>query len=292
MTIVSLQQSHLPALYEIYRRATAGAAHCALVPSYERFAEALTAPAQPFAALLVAEEASGISGIAALLPPALAQDGTTEISLSALFVADEAAGQQLLSACLRVAHERGVQRVRAFPNSHRRCPVPGYNAGWDGLSDALRPVARLLARNGFTPCYRELHMTCAFARFPPTVAVPPAGVSVERRAPDEWGYKLVPLLNGQSAGVCSYSTLKDSVDDPAAAHVGYIWGIGVAEWARRRGIARHLMNLALAHLHELGCTACWLTTGSANWSAQPLYLALGFEVVDTSTSFERDLPRS
>ncbi len=36
---------------------------------------------------------------------------------------------------------------------------------------------------------------------------------------------------------------------------------------------------------------CWLTTGADNWEAQPMYLLLGFEIVDTSACYTRQLGR-
>ena len=47
------------------------------------------------------------------------------------------------------------------------------------------------------------------------------------------------------------------------------------------------MLRALGHLRRLGCDTCWLTTGADNWPAQPLYLALGFEIVDCSASYRK-----
>ena len=40
---------------------------------------------------------------------------------------------------------------------------------------------------------------------------------------------------------------------------------------------------------EQGCTTCWLTTTADNWRAQPLYYSLGFEVLDCSVSFCKQL---
>jgi ribosomal protein S18 acetylase RimI-like enzyme len=287
MDISSLQPGHAPALYAIYREATARAGHCRFFPSEARFAQALLAPERPDTQLFVAEERGAARGFAALVPLRPGDDNEIRAAVNALFVADDAAGQALLEACAQRAAEAGVSELHAFSSTHFRCPVPGYNGGWNGLSDQLPAVARLLARNGFGPYYRELHLSCDLRRFPQAYPEPLARVEVTRTANAHGGYKLAPTLGGKHAGDCEYGTLVNLSDHPGAARCGYIWGIGIAESARRRGIARHLMRHALAHLQELGCDACWLTTGSGNWPAQPLYLSLGFEIVDASASFRR-----
>ena len=96
-------------------------------------------------------------------------------------------------------------------------------------------------------------------------------------------------MDNQDVGDCEYSSLAGLSDDPRAARCGYIWGLYTALEFRRQGIARHLLTTALNRLAQQGCTSCWLTTASDNWVAQPLYLALGFTVVDASTSFRKTL---
>jgi ribosomal protein S18 acetylase RimI-like enzyme len=48
------------------------------------------------------------------------------------------------------------------------------------------------------------------------------------------------------------------------------------------------MLRTLEHMRSLGCHSCWLTTGAENWPAQPLYLALGFEIVDCTASYQKN----
>src|SRR5207248_704004 len=100
---------------------------------------------------------------------------------------------------------------------------------------------------------------------------------------------LAAMQGDQEAGICVYGTLADLSDDPQAARCGYIWGLYAAPEFRRQGIARHLLTTAMEQLYRQGCASCWLTTTSDNWEAQPLYLALGFEIVDTSASFRKTL---
>lgn len=54
---------------------------------------------------------------------------------------------------------------------------------------------------------------------------------------------------------------------------GYIWSVFVESAHRRKGIARRLVEHAIAHLRSIGCTAVTL---NASEDGEPLYLAMGF----------------
>lgn len=284
MQIVPYQAAHLPALYEVYRQTTANVPHCRFYPSLEYTGRALARAEQAGAGLLVAEEHGAVCGVATLRPVAPAGDGVPQLEITGLFAPQEATVAALLEAGL--ARAEGAQRVVAFPAEHGHCPLPCYNAGWDGLSDQLRPVARVLARHGFRPTYRELHLGFAAPHVPPAgVPVPPGITLVERT---ENGYQAVGAMAGeQEAGICVFMRLSMLSDHPEADTWGYVDWLHVAEMQRRRGLGRALMVWTLRRLWEGGCRGCWLTTGADNWPAQPLYLSLGFEILDASSSWEK-----
>ena len=285
MQVVPLRPEHVRALYEVYRQVTADAAHCRFYPSAGHFGHALMNPAREGTRIMVAEDGGAAVGFGAIVDAAVAHDGVMEAEITALFVPHEEPGQALLDACLSQA--QGAGRVVAFPPEHGHCPIPAYNAGWDALSDRLGVVARVLAWNGFTPYYRELLLECAGRRFPPAPAPAPADVAIVERSQPDGQLVLAAMAGDQEIGICMYSTLAHLSDHPEAGQWGYVMWLHVAEPVRRRGIARHLTARALAHLRELGCHGCWLTTGADNWPAQPLYFALGFEIVDASASFRK-----
>lgn len=61
---------------------------------------------------------------------------------------------------------------------------------------------------------------------------------------------------------------------PAHRLMGYVWSVYVEPDFRRKGIARHLMEAALGHLKDLGCTMAVLHSSDAG---ERLYEELGFE---------------
>jgi ribosomal protein S18 acetylase RimI-like enzyme len=278
--ITRLRPDHIPGLYQLYKAQTEHIPHC-LLPSEGRFRADLDEFAQE--GLLVAESSDGHAlGFAALT----AIKDYTETSgdgITALFFAEQAVGQVLLDACMRLARPGPVL---AFPMLHRHGPIQGYNAGWHGLSDRMPHVARLLARSGFGPYYRELHLICDLQRFAHQATSAPEGIAVVADT-DEDGFVQRAVAGSQTAGACTYYFLDPRADDPRALQTGYIDPLWVAPEQRRRGLARHLLIESLEHLRRLGRTACWLTTGADNWTAQPLYLSLGFEVVDISACYRR-----
>lgn len=286
MSIGTLRRDQVPAVYALYCRQTSRLPHCSFVASVSAFGNALARSARNGSQLLVAGAGGEVRGFAAVstLPPEDEVPG--RIAITALLAEDESVGRALLDGCLELARASGLL-IRAFPDVHNACPIAAYNAGWSGLSDGLPLAARLLARSGFTPYYRELHLSLPDCRIAGPSTAPPPGVTLAVSSSEDRGgmRRWRALRDGVEVGLCIASTVAHLTDDPAAAHWGYIQGLGVDEPYRRLGIARWLMTTALADMATDGYEGCWLTTGATNWGAQRLYLSLGFEVVDSSTCF-------
>ena len=284
--IVEQQASHAAALREIYVSATSAAPHCRFVPDVERFAECLLSPRATPTRIFVAEQDGAPQGFAALVQIKSQGDGAERDEITALFFAHPAAGQALLDAC----EAQASGEVLAFPADHGHCPIVGYNGGWDGLPDRMPAVAQLLARNGYAPYYRELSLVCDLAGVAPAPGDAPAGFEVRESIGDDKQFVQHALIDGREVGECHYVTLA-SWGGERAARTAYVWWLNVQPEARRRGIGRYLMLRALDHMRRLGCDTCWLTTGAENWPAQPLYLALAFEIVDCSASYRKRVTR-
>ncbi len=284
MQIMPYQPAHLPGLYTIYRQATANIPHCRFIPSQTYTGQALARAEQAGAGLLVAEDHGAVQGIVMLRPVAPGRDDMPQLEITGLFAPDEATVALLLAACFSWAE--GAQRIVAFPAEDGHCPMPAYNSGWDGLSDQMPSVARVLARHGFAPTYRELHLECTAPHFPPPPLPAPPGITLVESTGD--GYLAVRAMAGdQEAGICLYMRMSKYSDHPEASGWGYIDWLHVTEAQRRRGLGRYLITWALRRLWEQRCLGCWLTTIAGNWSAQALYLSLGFEILDTSSSWAK-----
>ncbi|HEX5415562.1 MAG TPA: GNAT family N-acetyltransferase [Chloroflexota bacterium] len=286
MHVAAYNPGHGPALYALYLQSTQHLAHCQFVPSARRFASDLVEGAARGTELFIAKESDRLQAFAALTPLSADEDIPERTAITALLATDENSGAAVLEACLERARANG-RSIRAFPDAHNFCPVPSYNAGWCGLSDRQPIVARLLASSGFTPYYRELHLSLSDCRRAGPPGVPPDGITLQIREPRDgrWERRWRALRGSEEAGICVTSTVAHLTDHPAAARWGYVQGLWVDKVYRRQGIARWLMRTALSAMADEGCQGCWLTTGATNWGAQRLYLSLGFEVDDASTSF-------
>jgi ribosomal protein S18 acetylase RimI-like enzyme len=122
--------------------------------------------------------------------------------------------------------------------------------------------------------------------FPPAATPAPPGIEfVAQTKP--YGVEITAMRGTEEVGICLYMMLSRWTDHPDAGRIGYIGWLFVEETMRRRGLARALLTHALNELAQEGCDGCWLTTGTDNWEAQPLYLSLGFEVVDSSAAYRK-----
>lgn len=289
MHVEKFNPSHGPALYALYLQSIQHLEHCRFVPSRDRFASDLVEAVSSGTELFIAVAGARVHGFAALTPLLGEGQVPERTAITALLATDEHAGAAALQVVLERARAIG-QPIRAFPDAHNSCPIPSYNAGWCGLSDQLPMVARLLARGGLTPYYRELHLSLSDCRLAGPPGPPPDGLSLKVELPKEgqWTRRRRAMHGDEQVGICVTSTVAHLTDDPAAARWGYVQGLWVDKAYRRQGIARWLMRTALAEMATEGCAGCWLTTGAANWGAQRLYLSLGFEVVDASTSFRTE----
>jgi len=73
----------------------------------------------------------------------------------------------------------------------------------------------------------------------------------------------------------------------AAAKLGRVGLIAVAESARNRGLGRALVAAAQRHFRAAGCTQAKVATQGSNLVAQRLYQAQGFRTAETCATFHR-----
>jgi ribosomal protein S18 acetylase RimI-like enzyme len=289
MQIVPLQPAHYDTLHPLYLALTAPAPHCLFQPGPTLFRTGMQFALERGTSIFIAAVRGRAIGLAAItrLRPAL--DGTVRDAITALFFDSDLTGQQLLAACETQSRAGDASELLAFPNTTNYSPAPCYNGGWDGLSDRIPMVGRLLARNGYRPFHRELHFTCDLERFATETPRKPAGVTLVETADDRGRRTLRALADNRAVGVCVFSTLHRVSDDPETRDWGYLWALGVDVEYREQGLGRFLLRSAMARLHADRCQGMWLTTAADNWPAQALYLTHGFEIVDCSASFTKTI---
>jgi ribosomal protein S18 acetylase RimI-like enzyme len=283
LEIVSPRPDHANELLALYRVAVADAPHCRFLPNTEQLAAALMLPPDHMPIWLIAEHERVAVGCAALADLPADDEAPERDAITALVFADPAVGAVLLAACEARAMPVWLD---AFPNTHGRCPLPGFNGGWDGLPDCMTSVARLLARAGYAPFFRELHLAGSLEPATTLPHHPPDGFTIVLERSTRANFVQRAYAGEHEAGVCYYNTVA-ALTKTDASRVGYISGLAVGvEW-RRRGLARTLLARSFEHLHAMGCDEVWLTTTSDNWPAQALYLAAGLAIVGSSASYRK-----
>jgi ribosomal protein S18 acetylase RimI-like enzyme len=304
MRIVPVAPEHINDLHALYLAQVSAAPHCRFAPDAARFHDEVLGVAtkagklfhKPNTSQTFVAEASGVAqGFATLVSYGGDDENNehTEVkqAITGLFFATDEAGEALIHACEAQAT---TGEVAAFPDTHGFTPMRSYNAAWDGLSDRVPRVASLLAKHGYRPYVRELHLVASLSHSLPLYPTLPAGIKI---VANDWPKgqaeaRVFDVKDGENAaGVCLYCLLSQISDMPEAGRIGYVMWLHVEEAYRRRGIGRALMAAALNEIIAQGCTECWLTTAADNWKAQSLYYTLDFETVDCSVSFRKLLNR-
>lgn len=300
MQVVEASSEDVEALHAIYCAQVALVPHCQFASDFGRFRDDLLGLSPPLSLFDQVEESQTLvakvegrpQGFATFVTYRAPNADDVEVqkqTIAGLFIANEKAGHALLDACEAMA---SGDELRAFPVGHGRTPYHTYNVGWDGLSDRVSLVPQLLAKRGYKPTHRELHLSGPLPTAVRPMPALPQGISIVQDEvpsnPDN-GIAMRAIVSEARVGICLYTKLSLLTDSAAADRIGYIEWLHVEEEYRQQGIARAMMTATLNELVANGCTSWWLTTAADNWRAQALYLSLDFVVVDCSTNFRKQL---
>jgi aminoglycoside 6'-N-acetyltransferase I len=93
-------------------------------------------------------------------------------------------------------------------------------------------------------------------------------------------------------GFIEASVRKDYVNGTSGSPVGFLEGLYVVPQSRRRGVARALVERAIAWAREHGCTELASDSLLDNLEAQAVHRAIGFEESERVVYFRRDIRKS
>ena len=309
--IVPLADEWLGPACGLFNELTSGLPHC--LPAVQReFACALQAPPRyahrpvRLAALRRGQMSGFAIGSVNLDPE---PEGSLRVacrgdaSLVGLYCEDIQAGERLLSeACVRF-QAAGATRVVAFDAGENHNQLPFFNGGLGACPEQLPNTPQVLTRSGFVIAYRELQMTRDLSGDDLAsrdgdaayIQEPLFDCTVRETADDllrtRWGAHSpdrleLDVLEGEKKVATAVGYLLSSHQAHRhAAGIGYISWLGVEPSHQRRGIGRALLKRMLRQMRRMGVRQVFLTTGSQNWRAQPLYVSAGFVVVGTSVTF-------
>lgn len=235
--------------------------------------------------------------------------GVGDASIPAFLCEDVSSADRLLHSLEQHFRAVGAERLVMFDAGEHDNNPPFFNAGFAACPEAIPVVCQALARSGFTLANRELHMTRATdlddgtstlrvadggepasrAGCPPSDPFPlPAGITVRWSNCSPANLEVDAFSGVRNAGGCTGRCLRDFHESPEAASVGYIDWLGINPDFQRQGLGRALLYRMLLKMSDWPIQRVFLTTGSQNWRAQPLYLSMGFGVVGTSVTLVRE----
>ena len=216
--------------------------------------------------------------------------------LTGLYCRSSAAAEALISAALRHLGLAGAARFVAFDAGESRNHLRFFNSGFPACSETLAFVPQSLARSGFVVATRELHLTrdlICEETGPPSHLKSPPGIGARWISDHPALLELHAMRRERAIARCEGRLLQSRLNAAAARSRGYIQWLGVDPEFQGRGIGRFLLREMLRRMALLGMKQVFLTTGSQNWRAQPLYYSEGFVLAGTSITMIKDTaPRS
>ena len=106
--------------------------------------------------------------------------------------------------------------------------------------------------------------------------------------PERWA-TFVAVADGQAVGFVETGLRFDYVNGTTTSPVGFIEGIYVIESARRRGVARELVDAAEQWARERGCTEMASDSLLENTGSHAMHRALGYAESDRVVYFVKPL---
>jgi GNAT superfamily N-acetyltransferase len=200
-----------------------------------------------------------------------------------------AVGQVLLEAAEAYLVGQGANEILMFPQQHR---YPFYYLPSAFLSDRLGQVPALLGLNGYRRVQGEVYMD-----WPDYEPVLPSSLPIPIELSLEWqpgrgerpGLVLRALLDSRQVGTCHCSSCGEYADAAGVQDWCFVTWIGVEEDIQGQGLGRALLQRALWEMHGAGYRHTAISTAWRNYRAALFYTNLGYEVIDWTYAYGRDL---
>jgi GNAT superfamily N-acetyltransferase len=202
---------------------------------------------------------------------------------------NRAAGRALLTGAEKHIVERGMNKIHAYPQEFR---YRFYHFEHAYLSMKLGSVEGLLGMAGYERRSGEIFMD--YPEYPPLEPSPariPVGVSLEWKEGrgKRPGLRIHAHFEGRHVGICcSVSAGEFSSREEAQDWFCTEW-LGINDEFQGKGLGRHVLQRALLELHRVGYRHASLSTDWHNYRALLFYTNYGYQVVDRTYSWKKDL---
>lgn len=199
------------------------------------------------------------------------------------------AGRALLEAAEEVLRKRGMQQIAAFPQAHR---YPFYHLPYAYLSDRLWHIGALLAMAGYQTTQGEVFL--GWRDYPAIELTPtsmPTKVTVHWRGEEgkRPGVAVCADQGERRVGICCCAPLANWTDVPETQDWCFVDWVCVEEDVQGQGLGKHLLQRALVEMREAGFRHTAISTDWRNYQAALFYTNLGYQVLDWTHGYERDL---
>ena len=197
-------------------------------------------------------------------------------------------GQAVLEKAEDYLKAFNVSKIFAFSQD---CRYRFYHFEHAYLSDALDQVQGLLGRNGYRRCDGEVFLDWEDYSVTPVPSSLPVTLSIEWK--DGRGQlpncTALAHQNGEQVGICqSLGGGEFSSHTDAQDWLHTVW-LGVEDNFQGQGLGRYLLQYALQEMKKTGYRHAAISTNWENYRAFLFYSNCGYETVDWTYEFVKDL---
>ncbi len=200
-------------------------------------------------------------------------------------------GQAVLEQAEAYLKTHNISKIFAFSQD---CRYRFYHFGHAYLSDALDQVQGLLGLNGYQRCDGEVFLDWEDYSVTPIPSSLPVELSVDwkqgrGRHPN---CTVLAHQDGEQVGICEslcggeFSSHTDAQD-----WLHTVW-LGIEEEFQGQGLGRYLLQYALQEMKKIGYRHAAISTSWTNHRAFLFYSNCGYQTVDWTYGFVRNLSES